>query len=524
MKKIFITIVFYFAIHLLALPGLHSQTIYFQGTVNNDTLLNADTIKVTGNIDVLNGVTLSIIQGAYVEFQDYYALNVQGRLLAVGDISDTICFSVHDTTGFSDTSTVNGSWHGIHFDSTLNSNDTSKIIYCKLQFGKAKGGSISKFSGGAIYVNNYSKILISNSLICNNIAFRSGGGIYCGKNSSPTIQYCSFSFNRSYDSGGGLLIGANSNAKIVGNIFTNNVSFRTWSMFSTGCGGGIYSSSADLNSFCPSIINNRVFNNKSISGGGIYESNYHISLVNNLICNNEGGGVLNGHQLGQGKYISNTICNNDQSGGIDCFSSYMQITNNIIWGNTNNNGSTNQINLILSAHPIVKYNNIQYGYVGEGNIDSLPLFMLPTAGAGLAFNGAEADWSLQNHSPCIDSGTPDTNGLNLPLIDILGNPRISYNRIDIGAIEKQFPVGLISDQSDEINIFPNPAYDKLYIQTSMIGTVKFEMYNLNRKIVLECNLVDSFIQLDLGLLEPGLYFYRLTNRVKVLDSGKLIKL
>lgn len=523
-KKIIISIVVGYSLCLLAIPCLQAQTIYIQGTINNDTLLNADTIKVTGDIDVLNEVTLSIVQGAYVEFQDYYTLNVQGRLLAVGNIADTIYFSVHDTTGFSDTSTVNGSWRGIHFDNTLNSNDTSKIMYCRLQNGKAVGGSLSKTSGGAIYINNFSNVIISNSFISNNIALGGGGGIYCGENSSPIIQYCSFKYNRVYDSGGGLFIGTNSNAIINANVFTNNIAYRKWQIYSTGRGGGICSSSADLNSFCPIISNNRIFNNMSISGGGIYESNYHITLVNNLICNNEGSGVLNGHQLGQGKYTNNTICNNDRSGGINCLSSYLEIANNIIWGNTNYDGSTNQINRMLNAHPIVKYSNIQYGYSGEGNIDSLPLFFQPTAGAGLDYDGALADWSLLDHSPCIDSGTPDTTGLNLPLMDILGNPRISYNRIDIGAIEKQFPVGVVSGQSDEIKIFPNPAYDKLYIQTSMNGTVKFEMYDLTGKIVLECYLVDSFTQLNLGLLEPGLFFYRFSNRVKVLDSGKLIKL
>ena len=44
-------------------------------------------------------------------------------------------------------------------------------------------------------------------------------------------------------------------------------------------------------------------------------------------------------------------------------------------------------------------------------------------------------FSVLSNSPAINSGTPDTTGLNLPKTDYLGNARIAGGKIDIGAFE-----------------------------------------------------------------------------------------
>jgi predicted outer membrane repeat protein len=517
-------------IFTFAASCLCAQTIYLQGNITNDSILHADTIKVTGEVSVLDGITMTIVQGAYVEFQGCYKLNVHGRLLAIGNITDTICFTIHDTTGFSDTNTVNGGWHGIHFENIAASNDTSKILYCKLQYGKARGDSLAKYSGGAVFINNFSKVIISNSLICNNLATIKGGGCYCGENSSPIIDHCSFNNNKSYDSGGGIYVGANSNIVISSNTFTGNIAFRKWQstippylVIYTGAGGGIYSSSADLNVYCPTIINNRIFNNKSVAGGGIYESNYHLKIINNLICNNEGSGVFNGHQLGQGMYINNTICNNSNLGGIECFSSHISIINNIIWGNIYIMVGPTQIILHLNANPLVQYCDIEDGYTGIGNITDLPLFVQPSSGAGLNHNGSEADWSLQHDSPCIDSGIPDTTGLSLPETDIAGNPRISYYRIDIGAYEKQFATSADKEQSAKISIYPNPTSDRIFIQNPFSDYLSFELYDLTGRMIYRSHISCNNSSIDLSFLNSGLFFYRIHCQDKTISKGKIIK-
>jgi hypothetical protein len=61
-------------------------------------------------------------------------------------------------------------------------------------------------------------------------------------------------------------------------------------------------------------------------------------------------------------------------------------------------------------------------------------------GDALFTNSGGNDYSLMNNSPCIDAGNPNTTGLNLPTLDVLGNDRIDNGTIDIGATEFQSPL------------------------------------------------------------------------------------
>ncbi len=70
-------------------------------------------------------------------------------------------------------------------------------------------------------------------------------------------------------------------------------------------------------------------------------------------------------------------------------------------------------------------------------------------------------YRLSANSPCIDSGTPDINGLNLPEGDISGHQRVWNNRIDMGCFEYDAPLP-VGDQTvpvlNDYNLknFPNP--------------------------------------------------------------------
>jgi hypothetical protein len=108
--------------------NLIASTIVPAGNVSGTWTLAGSPYNVQGSIQILDGTTLTIQPGVTVNFQGMYKLNVQGRLLAIGTLSDTINFTAANTT--------NG-WRGIRFDNTPTTNDTSKIVYCKLQYGKA---------------------------------------------------------------------------------------------------------------------------------------------------------------------------------------------------------------------------------------------------------------------------------------------------------------------------------------------------------------------------------------------------
>ncbi len=153
---------------------------------------------------------------------------------------------------------------------------------------------------------------------------------------------------------------------ITQNIIANN--------FSSNAIGGIRCTNASIE-----ITNNLIVNNSGTYGAFILQNNSDIVLTNNTIANNESNGtyqylffILNSEPV-----IKNCII-------ID--------SNSIFFG---------------SGDVDVTYTCISGGYTGTGNIDEDPLFIAPSGGDGIAFNGLNAHWWLQEGSPCIDAGDPD---------------------------------------------------------------------------------------------------------------------
>lgn len=121
-------------------------------------------------------------------FSGHYKFNVYGRLLAEGTENDTIIFTVSDTTGFSYFYSPAGSWHGLRFyDTNSNGQDSSKVIYCKLEYGKSTIGGSPSIYGGAILCDNSSNLLIKHCLLTNNTA-TCGGGICCYQILVPVLK------------------------------------------------------------------------------------------------------------------------------------------------------------------------------------------------------------------------------------------------------------------------------------------------------------------------------------------------
>ncbi|MCK4312209.1 MAG: choice-of-anchor D domain-containing protein, partial [Candidatus Cloacimonetes bacterium] len=226
---------------MLFAASLFATSFEISGNIAADTTwTGVDTVKVVGDIYVNNSITLTIDPGIYVEFQGYYKLDVQGTLLAIGTSSNMITFTAaNHSTG----------WNRIVFDNTPASNDSSKIVYCKLEYGKANIGGIGS-RGGAIYVEAYDKVLISHSTFSNNDADWWGGALYCGY-SDIEIKYCDFNNNSCVNMGGAMYI---SNCE-------------------------------------PIQINNLIRNNNSGNAGGICLHNSNAVLINNTIVNNSNRGI-----------------------------------------------------------------------------------------------------------------------------------------------------------------------------------------------------------------------------------------
>lgn len=75
-----------------------AQTIEVSGEQSG--IWEADTVIVKGDVTVLPGTVLFIEEGTRVIFDDYYGIVVNGGIEAVGTETDSIYFTVADTTGF----------------------------------------------------------------------------------------------------------------------------------------------------------------------------------------------------------------------------------------------------------------------------------------------------------------------------------------------------------------------------------------------------------------------------------------
>ena len=125
---------------------------------------------------------------------------------------------------------------------------------------------------------------------------------------------------------------------------------------------------------------------------------------------------------------------------------------------------------------IYNQGGFNYTFWEEGNIDTDPQWL----GIG------EFPYMLQSGSPCIDAGTIQLpHGIELPEYDIVGNPRIYGETIDMGAYEWQNPFAsnqelLQLNYEYELNNYPNPFNPSTTISFNLPEerNVKLEIFNI----------------------------------------------
>lgn len=302
-----------------------------------------------------------------------------------------------------------------------------------------RNGSAKQDKGGGLYANTpHGEVTLNNNIINGNSATgRNQGGImYNGYGGGVYVHSTSATFTNN-------IISGNSARGANGGVNTD------------GYGGGVY-----LYVLSATLLNNIISGNSAKGtsgcstsfglGGGIYLRGCSGSfLSNNTICGNSvGRGDLNPSR-GGGLYIR--LVDN---------SNYADIYNNIIWGNSgdrgadiyiindgNNDNIRSTVNLLYNNfnHTIPSGLHIQKAFfIDPSNLNDYdPLFE----------DASNDDYHLLEGSPCIDTGIPDTTGLNLPLEDFDGNKRIwdgdknGSAIIDIGALEygaSSVPVELAS--------------------------------------------------------------------------------
>jgi len=547
----------------------NAQTVIPPGDVSGNWAIGGSPYEIQGEITIPDGLTLTIEPGVLVEFQGHYKLNVEGRLLAVGAETDTITFTINDTTGFHDLNIPDGGWHGIKFDNTSAVNDSSKIIYCELEYGKAVGTGWPEKSGGAIYIDSFDKLVISNCLITNNKAGDSGGGISASK-SNLRIDNCSFTENKAISTiGRGGAISCDANTTYTGFPFQVKITNCNFIENAATSRGGVF-----INNWAPTplIIDVTIDNCEFLDNASDHFSGLHIfdcsfSVSNSVFAGNTAVTFTAGAQFALGigtvtnclfaSNVASTGGGEWNSGGVAVWNGadvhFMNctfadntafygagltvggggnatITNCIFWGNSADQIALDTYNN-LGGTITVNYCDIQGGeasvYVadslstlnwGDGNADDDPLFV----------NSGNGDYQLQENSSCISAATDSIEITGVwyycPPYDIEGNPR--PNPIgtipDMGAYESEFAVGVEDNETGHpieyalSQNYPNPFNPTTTIKYSIpeLSFISIKVYDVLGSEIMtllsEEKPIGSYeIEFNATALPSGIYFYKI---------------
>ena len=386
--------------------------------------------RINGDLFIDRNDIVTLQPGTQFLFDGNYGFNVNGTLEAIGTFNDSIIFDNY--------SNENNKWVGFLLDSV-----DDETIFKYVRISGVQGIFEPSINGGGAIGMMESSPILNNVKIHNNIGLW-GGGILMAY-SSPDLNNVLISSNQSESWGGGLYIMA-SNPIFDNVIVSNNMSNQF--------GGGIVIGNCnELN-----LENTIILENTAEQGAGIYITNSiatlkNISINDNLavedeFCSANEDEEEEGDSCGVGgaiyvsesttNIINGTLSNNSAetyAGGAYFKNAEGVLINDIIWGNNSD--------AIISNNSSIQvyYSNIEGGWenidaVGEntGNINTDPLFN----------NSENRDYTLQEDSPCIDSGTADIDG------DGVGDITVFFgNAPDMGAFE--FIVSLLGDLTgDEI--------------------------------------------------------------------------
>lgn len=401
--------------------GLFAQTTVPAGPVQGNWTSAGSPYNVMGDIIIPNNAVLSIGAGVEVVFQGTFKLEVMGQILSNGVDGNMVTFTAQDT--------LNG-WQSIRFiNSGAGSNLPSSFNYSSFSYAKAVHGAnpIDPINqGGAVWASNAGTITFNH---CNFVRCKSmgdGSVIYAVDGTNIVMNGCIVKFCETEWFGA---IYADGGAVDIQNCeFINNDS----DVF----GAAMYLFECTT----ANIVSSRFVNNSAGALGAIYALYTPLVIKNSLFSGNftyTGRGGAIGLTGGTATITNCTFTNNlsPMEGGAIWFNLLNVppvITNSIFWNNLPNAISS------VSTTYTLSYCSMQVPQGGPTNITGDPQFSNPDMG----------DFTLVPSSPCVDAGTPDATGLNLPPLDLVGLPRIvdgdmdSIARIDIGCFEMPAPLAL----------------------------------------------------------------------------------
>ena len=459
------------------------------GELDNDLTISNSPYIIISDIIIPQDKKINIDPGVVLKLNASKSIYVYGELNINGTKSDSIYIG--------NNSIYNIHWGNIVF--TQGSSISSNINYSVIKNGSSVhsySGAVSCYNDSTTISNNYfsgngisifctdgSKANISSNIFFEHNNFTGAYIIYCNNNSRPIITRNTF-----YNSA---LLVDSADAEIIGNKFMGQkyyVGQQYWEL----------------------TLRNGA---KAYLVANYFQDNYGAVLINESNCNAYNNLLVNCensflYSNSSGILSNNTIYSNG-SGIITDLNSKISVANSIIWCTGEYSQSIHPFN---SSTVDAEYCILSTTYSGEHIIYDNPLFV----------NSDSGNFHLTKESPGINTGTPDTVGLLLPLIDYDGNKRIVGTRIDIGCYESSVIDGIngqIKQTPKNFTLFqnyPNPFNPVTIINYSIPITswVQIKIYDaLGREIktlVNEERIAGNYkINFNANGLSNGVYFYRM---------------
>ncbi len=434
--------------------NLKSQTIVGGNISTNTTWssLNSPYI-VTSNLIVDSATTLTIEPNVVVQLDTGKFIRINGTLIAIGTISDSISFVPHLTGN-------DFSWGYLEFANSSNDavfNETNYLEGSVLEFCNIKYAGISNYNA-----ENKAAIILRNAHPfinhCNISHNYSTGIIGLNLDDTLKIQNNHISFNTStnfdYNNAGGIYITGIGQIFISENEIFNNTASQ--SNFQNNA-GGIYASSY---SHCE-IINNKVYNNISPfslmnPAGGILTESNNAFVSNNFIYGNhcEGGALGSGaggiKSLAITNAKNNIIYNNsaiDGAGGAFLYYE-SQLENNVIVNNSSEN--------YAGGVGVIYGTNIYRNVIAENNNSN-------GVGGGIHWWGCCGSYSLNNNQ-IVNNSAKDASAVYFDAgTQAMYNNTITQNNNTDTSILPDYTLLIKKDYSiNNNNIFNNNAGYELY--------------------------------------------------------------
>lgn len=421
---------------------------------------------------------------------------------------------------------------------------TTNACYEINGFSIVNGNTTDYDGGGGIQVLDWdtvsSRLLLQNLIIENNESNTIGGGIsitdlYMDLSDTIIMNNITVQNNLCRDGGGGMYCE-------YANVDMHDVVFENDSSYNYAFGGGgawFYHCNCRIDNI--STIGNYTNVKMDVShGGGLFFDESYASICNLLSINNYPDDIsaTNSEIVLKNATTMSFETPGYQGYSIEVLESELTIVNSVLW---RDDLDDYEISGDSESEVFISYSDIRGGesaissYVNlnwlDGNIDQDPLFQ----GSG------EHPFQISQGSPCIDAGTTDTLGLNLPVYDLRNNVRIWDGNgngeaiIDMGAYEYgALPVNTQNiwneDSEDEIRIYPNPCTHLLNIEYDLERTCISTLI-IHDRIGREVEQIEfrhtssgkHILQYETDKLPAGIYFISINSRY-TRSVKKIIKL